>query len=162
MVYVCPEKDSVCGDLSSNWCGGCPMWQKRQRLGSATLLPMPGLPQPTPPQAPEADTEHEQRWPNAVTQAPEEVVQRLMTLAMNLAHVYSFVGDESMPIAKRELESALRAALATQAEAVEVLRELVEANAQQDRAKTPMAENVAWDRIEAAWSRATALVGKGE
>lgn len=53
MIYVCPEKDSVCGDLSSNWCGACPMWQKRQRLGSAACRPMPGLAQPTPPQAPE-------------------------------------------------------------------------------------------------------------
>lgn len=115
MVYVCPEKDSVCGDLSSNWCGGCPMWQKRQRLGSATLRPMPGLPQPTPPQAPEADTEHEQRWPNAVTPPPaeatEEVVQRIMGLALAWSRAS---GRSDLDKTFLEFQSALRAALTPQ------------------------------------------------
>jgi hypothetical protein len=25
-VYVCPEKDIVCGSRSENWCGQCPLW----------------------------------------------------------------------------------------------------------------------------------------
>lgn len=45
-------------------------------------------------------------------QLAEGVVQRLMGLAMDLAHVYTFVGDNTMPRAKTALESALRAALA--------------------------------------------------
>ena len=38
----------------------------------------------------------------------EDTVQRLMGLAMDFAHAYSFVGDDTMPRRKAALESALR------------------------------------------------------
>lgn len=40
--------------------------------------------------------------------------EQVMQAAMNMAHVYAFVGDDSLPIAKRELERVLRAALAVE------------------------------------------------
>lgn len=44
--------------------------------------------------------------------AQQSKVAELMRLAIEFAHVYSFVGDDTMPIKKKELEDALTVALA--------------------------------------------------
>lgn len=50
-VYVCPEKDIVCGDHLANWCAKCPLRERFvNRLSEtfATFTPSTNIPEETP------------------------------------------------------------------------------------------------------------------